>query len=262
MGTTAYGTPARTRPVTPGMQSGEPAFSPDGRYVAVGIGHNTGDGMAFSVVVVEAASGRRRVVARPGSVTVAPAWSPDGRRIAYGAGVYPEAQIRVVDADGRGDRVLVAMPGRDRQLRSPVWSRDGGTMYFLVADGRAFGSPATAVWSAAADGGRPRRVAPVARSIDRLAPDPAGRTLLLSSWFGAGNQRLELRTGAVHRLRGAVAHLATWEDRRTVIGYRGDSLVRFRLAGTRLRRIGSVTGFRSKAGTQRWFGVSVRACAS
>ncbi|MGZ6888232.1 MAG: hypothetical protein ACXVJA_18655 [Acidimicrobiia bacterium] len=59
MGTTAYGTPARTRPVTPGMQSGEPAFSPDGRYVAVGIGRNTGDGMAFSVVVVEVASGRQ-----------------------------------------------------------------------------------------------------------------------------------------------------------------------------------------------------------
>src|SRR5690242_8845967 len=87
VGTTYYGDPARSREVIPGALAGEPAFSPDGRRIAVAVGHGTGDGMALSVAVVDVATGRARVIARAQSNSVAPAWSPDGRRLAYIGGV-------------------------------------------------------------------------------------------------------------------------------------------------------------------------------
>jgi dipeptidyl aminopeptidase/acylaminoacyl peptidase len=260
-GTTMYGDPARAAAVTPGAQSGEPAFSPDGTRLAVGVGSNTGDGMAFSVVVVDVRTGRQHVIARPGSNTVAPAWSPDGRRIAYIGGVYPESQLRVVGADSRGDRILASESEPERQLLSPAWARNGRAVYFLNADVVAFGG-GTAVWSVPAAGGSPRRVANVHPLDHRMVADRSGRTLLLSVGTDAPNQLLDPETGVVHRLRGAAAAFATWAGDDTILGYQDDRLAKFRLDGLQLRRTGTVAGFHSRSGASGWFGVSVRRCAA
>ncbi|GGB75974.1 hypothetical protein N798_13245 [Knoellia flava TL1] len=53
------------------------------------------------------------------------AWSPDGRTLAYEGGEGEPRQIRVVDADGGNDRVLVADAGQANHGIGPVWSPRG-----------------------------------------------------------------------------------------------------------------------------------------
>ena len=66
-----------------------------------------------------------------------PVASPDGRRIAYlgyddkGMG-YHNTRLYVMDADGSNSRVLT--PNLDRSVKSPVWSRDGRSVYVAYDD--------------------------------------------------------------------------------------------------------------------------------
>jgi len=66
-----------------------------------------------------------------------PVASPDGRRIAYlgyddkGMG-YHNTRLYVMDADGSNNRVLT--PNLDRSVKSPVWSRDGRSVYVAYDD--------------------------------------------------------------------------------------------------------------------------------
>jgi Tol biopolymer transport system component len=219
--------------------------------------------MTFSVEVVDVASGRERVIASPGTRTVAPAWSPDGRQLAYIGGQYPESQLRVTGADGGRDHAVVSMRSDetlDHQLLSPAWSADGRTLYFLLADGRAFGGASTEVRSAAVGGGSSRRVAQVPPYTSRLVANSSATTLLLSDEARGPNQLLDVATGTAHRLRGPAVVQGTWESDDTIVGYEKDRLTRFELAGRRLRRIGPVPGFRTRSGPSEWFGVSVRHC--
>ena len=128
VGTTYYGDPARSRAVIPGALAGEPAFSPDGRRIAVAVGHGTGDGMAFSLAVVDVATGRQRVIARPESNSVAPAWSPDGRRLALTlSGSGGNLDIFVLDLATQALTRITDDPAIDTE---PAWSPDGASLYF------------------------------------------------------------------------------------------------------------------------------------
>ncbi len=68
-----------------------------------------------------------------------PAWSPDGKMIAYTAtqrdittidSVAEDTHVWVVDAAGSNRRELTAE--QDRRARSPRWSRDSKTVFFLA----------------------------------------------------------------------------------------------------------------------------------
>ena len=144
----------------------EPAWSPGG------------DGIAFSskrdgdpdrnensdIYLIDSAAGAtaRKLTSWPGPDN-SPVFSPDGRRIAYLQGGEPKyadydpAQLAVIPADG--GEVSLPTAALDRDMRSPRWSRDGKTLYFLVVDDRV-----RSLRRVSASGGKVRRAYPAANT--------------------------------------------------------------------------------------------------
>jgi len=68
----------------------------------------------------------------------------------------------------------------------PVWSRDGGTVYFVATPGRAAAGDVHALYAAPAAGGGARRVAAPPGGILALGADSAGDLFVVSGQRGAG----------------------------------------------------------------------------
>jgi Tol biopolymer transport system component len=100
----------------------DPAWSPDGSKLAAARSAPGG----WNLTVMDADGSDARTVA----AGYAPTWSPDGRRIAYVR--YNREELRVVGADGNGDRALTtnAVVGGPRDF-SPDWSPDGTKIAFV-----------------------------------------------------------------------------------------------------------------------------------
>jgi Tol biopolymer transport system component len=128
----------------PGCGSeGDPAWSPDGRKIAIA-GINL-DGKSGIYVMNADGSGQRELT--PGG---SPAWSPDGRKIAYTTVRDGTLEVDVVNADGSGK---FGLPGSDGLFfaGAPAWSPDGRRIAF--ASGRD-GNPAIYVMNADGSGQR------------------------------------------------------------------------------------------------------------
>jgi hypothetical protein len=86
--------------------------------------------------------GARRIRSCRGQCTQDLAWSPDGSKIAFIAGVYSDAPLEVVNADGTGLRVLCSGFRECGQgLASPQWSPDGSKITFSNAGVAYFSTP-------------------------------------------------------------------------------------------------------------------------
>jgi len=86
-------------------------------------------------------SGRVRQITNTQGCEYEPAWSPDGKWIAYTAtkrdvttidSVSEDTHVWVIDAGGGAGRELTA--AQDRRARSPRWSSDGRSIFFLAGD--------------------------------------------------------------------------------------------------------------------------------
>jgi Tol biopolymer transport system component len=127
------------------------SWGPDGNSVAFAGGLAVGD--SYNLFVIsrpnkEAPWGVPRQLTTDTGVD--PKWSPDGRQIAF----TRRGELRIISADGRDDRVLVAhRPTSGQPLpQYAIWSRDGGTIYFKAADEENKAS----IWAVPAAGGTPR----------------------------------------------------------------------------------------------------------
>ena len=102
-----------------------PSLSPDGTEIAF-VSDRSGEDEIWIMSAREPFGEVRRVTFTEGEDTD-PAWSPDGRRIAFTTVASNERWVAVIEQGG-GERQLVR-----RGAQSPVWSRDGATIYALTA---------------------------------------------------------------------------------------------------------------------------------
>ena len=106
------------------------------------------------IAVIDALTGRAVRIAGPDAggdrtFSETPRWSPDGRLIAFVRTGPPGDSLRVISADGEGERVLVQPTGDSSNARWPSWAPDGESIAFI-------GEGLTVV---AADGTGARRIA-------------------------------------------------------------------------------------------------------
>jgi Tol biopolymer transport system component len=87
---------------------GPPAWSPDGRKIAVLSGRHGPENPEIYVMNADG-SGKRRLTRNSTHDAVA-AWSPDGRKIAFLSWIGRHPEIFVMNADGSGQRNLTRSP--------------------------------------------------------------------------------------------------------------------------------------------------------
>jgi dipeptidyl aminopeptidase/acylaminoacyl peptidase len=137
--------------LTPGgYDEAAPSWSPDGRSIAFlsrrRPEYDRTDNWDLYVVAAQRGAEPRQLTTFEGADgdpewgSRPPSWSPDGKLIAYLQGGKPELlyygghKLAVVPVDGGPARVLTA--SLDRNILSPVFSRDGASVLFLLEDDR------------------------------------------------------------------------------------------------------------------------------
>jgi TolB protein len=141
---------------------GPPAWSPDGRKIAVlSVRHHNQD-----VYVLDLDGNQTHRLTRHPADDSKPAWSPDGRRIAFIRERHRSpggrGELYVVNVDGsRGQRLTQD----NLEASSPAWSPDGLEIAFVGTDGFYVIDP---------DGSGLRRLAP---GVDHFRWSPDGRKI-------------------------------------------------------------------------------------
>ncbi len=177
--------------LTPGgYDEAAPSWSPDGRSIAFlsrrRPEYDRTDNWDLYVVAAQAGAEPRQLTTFEGADgdpewgSRPPSWSPDGRLLAYVQGGKPELlyygghKLAVVPVDGGPARVLTA--SLDRNVLSPVFSRDGASVLFLLEDDRVYH-----LARVPAAGGAVERLVEGKRAITDLAVAREGRMAVLAS---------------------------------------------------------------------------------
>jgi Tol biopolymer transport system component len=152
---------------------GDSSWSPDGTKIAFACAKNPERG-PYEICVVNADRSGFTRLTRHRTFSIAPAWSPDGTKIVYATlkGPGDHLRLRVMNADGSGQRWLTPKPPSTYSQTDPSWSPDGATIAFALFKG---GERPRAVDSSLAlidadDGGNLRRLTP-RRGRDELNPN-------------------------------------------------------------------------------------------
>lgn len=101
--------------------SGFPAWSPDGRQIALG-------GTDIHITTVDPVNPKVVKITHDGNSNETPTWSPDGKQIAYASSLDGNSNIFAIGVDGRNRIRLTNHPGPETH---PDWSPDGEQIAFM-----------------------------------------------------------------------------------------------------------------------------------
>jgi Tol biopolymer transport system component len=142
-----------------------PAWSPDGRFVAV-----VKNG---SVWLANAATGTVRFVARPATY---PQWSPDGRAVLYVRGAKPHLPGRHLMLWTRSTHRIRRLARIDALVGRAVWSPDGRSIAFAVRPADPHANACLLYTMASSGREPPRRIRSlIGASCDQIAWRPSAR---------------------------------------------------------------------------------------
>jgi dipeptidyl aminopeptidase/acylaminoacyl peptidase len=178
---------------------GEPAWSPDGRMLAV----TRADGIWLRAA--DGSHARRLTQRHPQGYDESPAWSPDGKQIVFDRGTPKPAGggvrrgLWIVAARGGRPRPLLLSPGGqgtpEWSIGTPDWSPDGRRIAF------SFGPESERLMVVSVDGGRMLRLGPpMLRGRDpHWSPD--GRSIAFLEFSEDGRHRFRILNLANGRVR-------------------------------------------------------------
>ncbi|MEA2174337.1 MAG: hypothetical protein QOD00_1929 [Blastocatellia bacterium] len=150
------------------------AWNPNGNEIAFLSNHETDpDANNNSDIFAVDLSGHMRQLTDTRGCEYEPAWSPDGKWIAYTAtkrdvttidSVAEDAHVWVIESRGGAGRELTA--AQDRRARSPRWSPDSRSVFYLAGD-----RGQTLLYRVGAEGGPIRTIFD---NAPRIAPGVSG----------------------------------------------------------------------------------------
>jgi TolB protein len=159
---------------TPDIAERQPAWSPDGRWIA----HFAGSAREGDLWIVTPDGATSRRLTSDPYIEACPAWSPDGERIVFSAsrGQEPPA-LWILDV---ADTSVARLSTEKRRVHEPAWSPDDKEIvYYGVESGDE------QVWSVPAAGGTPRRLSHHATQSWSAAWSPSSEELVFSGYRSA-----------------------------------------------------------------------------
>ena len=154
----------------------EPAFSPDGKFIACTF--KLAD-REHHITVVEIETGSKRRLTSGATLKSSPAWSPDGKRIAFKSTRDGKSNLYVVSAEtgeGDGSSPAQALTRHASLNGAPAWSPDGQFLAFESDREGRFD-----IWVMNADGGNPHPLTKPASHDTGPAWSPDGKLIAFSS---------------------------------------------------------------------------------